>query len=479
MTSLFATQSSGDSCQARASVHGSSAPARMAGRPPPSRRAALRWRPFAEWSADAAAIITVVPRRVSALVNPVPEDEVPGWVRAMVGTFLGDPDGPQTARRVDVLARGWEPTRAWGVRDGGRWVATLRTEARMLSVPGLGGGTSDLRVDALTNVTVAGTHRRGGLMRRMLEDSLRAARERRDALSILIAAEWPLYGRFGYAPAILSADYVLSRGRAGRTTSGDPVRVRQVEREEFGEIAPGVFAAARRRRVGQIDRDVCWWNRVLGRDGYAPLEGLPHNWFVHDGDDGPDGLLGWKASGEIGLVPPLGAVEVWNLTTASNLAYQNLWSYLTGIDGIDEIRLSNRPVDEPVRWLLEDGRALVMTRQVDFLWLRLLDVPAALSARRYAVPGEVVLEVIDDSPDRFASGRYWLRADGNAVECESTDREADLEITQRALASIYLGGFRLGELLPSRVARELTPGALARVDLMFSVALAPWNATWF
>jgi predicted acetyltransferase len=423
--------------------------------------------------------MTGVPRFVAELVNPILVEEAPAWGRAMATTFLSDPDGAQTARRVELLVRGWDSTRAWGVRDRGRWVATLRTEERAISVPGLGDGTADLRVDAVTNVTVSGTHRRRGLMRRMLGASLRAARERGDALSILIAAEWPIYGRFGYAPATLSADYVLRCWRPGATCSGDPTRVRQVQREEFGEIAPALYAAARRWRAGQIDRDARWWNRVLGRDGYAPFEELPHNWFVHEGDGGPDGLLGWKATGHFGLVPPLGAVEVWDLASASDMAYRNLWSYLSGIDGIDEVRLSNRPVDEPVRWLLGDARALVMTQRVDFLWLRLLNVPAALAARRYAVPGEVVLEVLDRAPDRFAAGRYRLRADGDEVECQSTDQDADVEISQQALASIYLGGFRLRELLLSGVARELTPGALAKLDLMFSSPLAPWNATWF
>jgi len=255
--------------------------------------------------------------------------------------------------------------------------------------------------------------------------------------------------------------------------------VRQVEREEVWSLAPGVFAAARRQRAGQIDRDDRWWDRAFGRDGYAPRDGLPHNWFVHEGADGPDGLLGWKASGEFSLVPPLGSVEVWELVSASDLAYRNLWAYLIGIDAIDEVRLTNRPVDELVRWLLGDGRALVMTRQVDLLWLRLLDVPAALSARRYAAPGELVLEVVDDDVHRFASGRYRLNANSDEVECERTDQKPDLEITQRALASIYLGGFRLRGLLTSGVAREYAAGALAKLDLMFSVPLAPWNATWF
>jgi len=424
-------------------------------------------------------MMSSMPPFVTELVNPVAVEAIPGWARAMATTFLRDPDGPQAARRIDLLTRSWDPTRAWGVRDRGRWVATLRTEERTLSVPGVGDATADLRVDALTNVTVAGTHRRRGLMGRMLGGALRAARARDHAISILIAAEWPIYGRFGYAPATLSADYVLRRGRPGASCPGDPTRVRQVEREEFGELAPAVYAAARRRRAGQIDRDARWWNRVLGREGYAPLEELPHNWFVHDGDDGPDGLLSWKASGNFGLIPPLGSVEVWDLTSASDTAYQNLWSYLSGLDGIDEVSLSDRSVHEPVRWLLGDSRTLVTTQQVDFLWLRLLDVPAALAARRYAVPGEVVLEVIDSGANPFASGRYRLSAGGDEVQCERTNQDADLEITQPALASIYLGGFRLRELLLSGAARERTPGAVARVDLMFSTSLPPWNGTWF
>ena len=413
------------------------------------------------------------------LIHPVPADAVEPWLRAMVATFLGDPDGSGTRRRVKLLTRDWEPARAWGVRDAGRWVATLRTEARALSVPGGDGPTVDVPVDALTNVTVSATHRRRGLMSRMLEDSLRAARERGDAASILIAAEWPIYGRFGYAPATLAADYLFHRSRRGARCPGDPSRVRQVERDEFGAAAPAVFAAARRRQAGQIDRDATWWNRVLGLEGYPPSESLPHNWLIHEGEAGPDGLLAWRATSDFGLNPPFGAARVWDLTAATDAAYQDLWAYLSGIDVIDEIRVADRPVDEAVRWALQDGRTLVMTQQFDFLWLRLLDVTAALSARRYAVPGDLVLEVIDEDIGRFTSGRYRLAAGDDGAECAPTTAGADVEITQRALASIYLGGFRLGEMRLAGGARERTPGALARLDLMFSTPRSPWNSTWF
>jgi len=418
-------------------------------------------------------------RSAPELVNPIPEQEIAAWARSMVATFLDDPYSASTARHNETLARVWEPARAWGVRDRGRWVATARTEARTMSVPGRGAGTAELRVDALTNVTVAATHRRRGLMTRMLAGSLRAARERGDSVSILIAAEWPIYGRLGYAPATLSADYVLHRSRRGGTCAGDLTRVRHVEREEFGEVASAVYATARRLRPGQLDRDPPWWDRMLGREGYQPADDLPLNWLLHEGDGGPDGLLVWKANDDVGLVPPLGTADVWNLTTASDDAYRDLWSYLSGIDLIDRVRVSNRPIDEPVRWLLGDARTLVMTQQVDFVWLRLLDVASALTARRYAVPGEVVLEVIDEHSDGWAAGRYRLQANGDDVQCERTGQDPDLEITQRALASIYLGGFRLRELMLSGAATERTPGALTHVDLMFSVPLPPWNATWF
>ncbi len=100
-------------------------------------------------------------------------------------------------------------------------------------------------------------------MRQMLTGSLRAARERGDALSILLAAEWPIYGGFGYAPATLSADYVLRRSRRGSACDGDPSRVRIVDPAGSSRIAPDVFAVARRQRAGQLDRDGSWWDRVL------------------------------------------------------------------------------------------------------------------------------------------------------------------------------------------------------------------------
>jgi len=156
-----------------------------------------------------------------------------------------------------------------------------------------------------------------------------------------------------------------------------------------------------------------------------------------------------------------------------------MWAYLCGIDGADQIVLPDRSIDEPVRWLLRDARTLVMTSQVDFVWLRILDVPAALRARSYQAPGEIVLEVVDDHTGRYAAGRYRLSADLDEVSCEPTRAEPDLQVSQTALASAYLGGFRLLPLRLTGAVVERTPGVLPLVDRMFSTPLAPWNATSF
>ena len=397
----------------------------------------------------------------------------------MASTFLGDPHAPVIERRIEELRRGWDPARSWGVRDRGRWVATLRSEARTITVPGLGAATRELSADAVTNVTVSATHRRRGLMRGMLGGSLAAARERGDAVSVLIAAEWAIYGRFGYAPATLSTDWTLHRSRAGAAIAGDLSRVRQVERAQFAEVAVEVYAAARRGRAGQIDRGRGWWERRLSRDGTSPGQELSHNWLLHDGDGGPDGLLAWSATRGMELLPPLGTVEVADLAAATDAAYVDLWAYLTGLDGVDLVRLPDRPIDEPARLLSGNGRSVMLDSQVDSLWLKLLDVPAALAARRYAIGGELVLEVADDAIEVPVAGRYRLRADGDEVRCEATDRDPDVTLTARALASIYLGGFRVHEHAAAGAIAERTPGALHRLSAMFATDLAPWNATPF
>ena len=413
------------------------------------------------------------------IVNPISPDEAAGWLATMTTTFFGDVHDDQFARRVEHRREQWLADRTWGAREGGRWVATLNTQPRTLTVPGPNAGTAVLAADALTGVTVAATHRRRGVLTGMITGSLAAAKDRGDALSMLIAAEWPIYGRFGYAPATRYADYTYFP-RAAKVAPSARGRVRQVDPDEAGRLGPAIFAAASRRRVGQVDRPDAWWQVRFGGEHGLPLvrgEKVP-TYVLHEGPDGPDGLLAWRPERDFDLIGNLAAIEVSDLTAASDDAYRDLWAYLSGIDAVGEIAVPGRAVDEPLRWLLPDGRALRQTHAGDHVWLRLLDVPAALAARRYAVPGRLVIEVAGDALG-YADGRYALDADEGGSACTVTSEAAELRLSHTALASIYLGGYRLRELAIGGGVEELRPGALARADVMFAAPQEPWNATGF
>ncbi len=426
---------------------------------------------------------------MSELWNPVPVSEAAGWVAGLAIGLLGNPYDDDFPRRVERWRREWLPERTWGFKDqgfkdrqfpdGGRWIGTLATEPRTVTIPGPAGGTVDVAADALTGVSVAATHRRRGLLTQMITPALHAARDRGDAFSVLIAAEWPIYGRFGYAPAAHTANYTYyPRRRNATVLPGDGGTLRQVAAADLGAIAPGIFDRARRRRQGQVDRRSLWWPKRLGLDGFETIGPQPH-WILHEGPDGPDGLLAWRVTRDFELDGAMGAIEVQELIAASDLAYRNLWAYLSGIDVVDEISLHAGAPDEPARWLLGDGRALRQGYLGDDTWLRLLDVPAALTTRGYASSGRLVLQVVDADLGGFASGTYLLDASGDGASCVRSTGSPDLRLSQRALASAFLGTHSLRQLALGGGVDEQAPGAVARFDAMFATPLAPWNSTGF
>src|SRR5882757_4164079 len=186
------------------------------------------------------------------IVHPVPVEEVAGWAKPMTVTFLGNPTGDAHEKWLDAQRRDWLPDRFWGARDRGNWVGTLGSWPFRLTVPN---SETTVSADGLTMVTVAGTHRRRGLLTTMLTDSLHAARDRGDAVSILWAAEWAIYWRFGYAPATITAYYELSPRSPGASLapSGEGA-VRRVGAAELGSLATDIFARAAQHRAGNIDR---------------------------------------------------------------------------------------------------------------------------------------------------------------------------------------------------------------------------------
>lgn len=403
-----------------------------------------------------------------------------GWLRAMRTGLLADPGGidePQLERWRKI----WEPERILGAYADGRCVGTLRTFGSLLSVPAGPGRTAQLPADALTQVSVAGTHRRQGLLRGMLSRSLANARERDEVVSYLRAAEWQIYGRFGYQPASFAANYRIATGnpllavRPGR----EPVEIRQAELAAARAEVPQVLDRLRQQQAGHLARPEQLWDGkfrlhapagvrepicVLARnaagqvDGYALWTPNDGNWF-HKPDQQAQ-------------------AAVHEVLAATEDAERALWNYLIHIDLVRLLTLTEYPVDLPLEWLLSDGRAVRRTWLGDDTWLRILDLPAALQARRYAVADRLVLQVVD-AEGGYAQGRFVLDGGPEHAECRPSTENADLQLSQRALAGIYLGGSSVRNQRLAGLLEEETPGAAHRLQLMFTTERAPWNASPF
>ena len=159
-------------------------------------------------------------------------------------------------------------------------------------------------------------------------------------------------------------------------------------------------------------------------------------------------------------------VAVGTMLTAGPDAHAALWRYLLDLDLVRTVRVRNRPLDDPIRWLLAEWRHYRVNHVSDGVWLRLLDLPAALAARGYLHDGELVLDV-DGS-------RWLLEAHDGRGSCEPTRRDAEIELDAATLASTYLGGYRFTALREGKRLRELAPGACVRADSMFRAEREPW-----
>lgn len=365
--------------------------------------------------------------------------------------------------------------RTAAVDDADRIVGTYRSWDTGLTVPG--GAT--VRVDAISSVTVDPTYRRRGALTAMIMADLADAAERGMPAAILIASQAPIYGRFGFAPATQTASWEVDRATARLSPGPRPSGSIEVLAEAgLRSLAPEVYA--RCRRPGAIDRSERYWDLRLG---LVTWPGETHTTQVgvlyRDAQGTPQGFALWHAKEDWENRINKTVATVDDLEAATDEAYLALWSHLLDLDLVATLRSAERAVDEPLPWLLEDGRHARLTSRVDFQWSRLLDPAAALSARTYAVTSVAVAFEVGD-PQGWAAGTYLLEVDDTGVgRCTRTSRRPQVGLDVTALSSAWLGG---GDLRACRVAGtavEHEPGALDRLTVMLRTARAPWTATWF
>jgi predicted acetyltransferase len=403
-------------------------------------------------------------------VRTITEDEVAAWCdatnRGFVNPVSGVPDAPMRRSQMDL-------DRTWAGFDGSALVSTLRSFPTGLTVP----GGHLLDVSAVTAVTTTATHRRRGLGSRMVLGDLAAAAARGEAAAVLIAAEWPIYGRFGYGAATehqtirLDARAARMRQRpAGTIEFASQVDARAAAREVYERhrlIRPG--------EIGRTDRALDISFGVVRFPSWPEVKKAFHL-IARDGAGTPVGVARYTVEDRSEPRRPAEQVSVDQFITDGPLGTALLWWHFTNLDLVGTVVAEDRPVDEVLPHLLTDARHAIAQDRFDFLWLRPLDVPAMLSIRDYLAPGTVVLEIQDKSG--FAAGRYALDTAGTPG-CERTDAPADLTMDVATLGSAYLGGYQLGLLGAAGLVEEHTPGALARADAMLRSPDTPWCSTWF
>jgi predicted acetyltransferase len=358
-----------------------------------------------------------------------------------------------------------DPARNLVALDGDRIVANAGAYTRDLTVPG-----AVLPAAHVTWVSVLPTYRRRGLLRALMTRQLRELHDaHREPVAVLWASESKIYQRYGYGLASYNVEFAAER-REVAFLPGGPAGTGTLREALPGEVRKElaeVFERVRPTRPGWSSRSAQWWDRILHdppthRDGFSPRHAL-----LYETADGCDGYAIWRTRMGWSSTGPTGTLEIREVVAATPEAYAQLWRFLFSVDLVRTVEHGMAAPDEPVTLLLDEPKVLG-SRILDGLWLRIVDLPAALSARRYPVPVDVVLEVTDALLPENA-GRWRLTDAG----CAPTTDPADLALDIADLGAAYLGGTPLGTLAAAGRVRELSDGSLAGASAAFSWTRQP------
>ncbi len=404
-------------------------------------------------------------------IRTIAEDEVDAYFGAVSAGFGATDPGEDLAEWKTVA----EYDQCLAAVDGDRFVGGASAYSFELTLPG--GGL--VPVGGVSNVAVLPTHRRQGALTGLLARQLDDLASRGQSLAILNASESRIYRRFGYGLATSAVSVQIDTRHSEYLGDLPPGRLHLVTAEEARSIFPVFYDRWRRDHVGSLARSDAWWDIMLGpREGWKGGGEAFH--LVHEDATGEvDGYASYQPQSKTEHGNFQSVVRVRELIGATGGVEAALWRFCFDLDLVRRARSDMRPVDDPLRWWLVEPRQLSVTSLTDVLWLRIVDAAAALSERRYATEGALVIEV--DDPFRPAgSGRYRLEGGPDGATCTRDDgAAADLRLDVADLGAAYLGGVSFHLLAAGGRVEELTPGAAARADALFRTDRAPYCATTF
>ena len=363
----------------------------------------------------------------------------------------------------------FEPDRAVAAYDGGRIVGTAGTFSYDLTVPG-----GILPAAGVTIVGVHPTHRRRGILRRMMRLQLNAIHDRGEPLAILWASEGSIYQRFGYGLATFAARISLEQARSAFRRPHAPTgTIRFVDMEEARRLFPPVHDAVVPTRPGFFGRTPAYWDAEVLRDPEHWRRGASHAFHVvHEVGGEPDGYARYRVRDSWDEVGPKSSVVLVEKQATNPAAHLDLWRFLLDIDLMLKLEAWNIAPDDPIVAAILEPRRLQLSLG-DGLWLRVVDVSSALAGRRYAADGRLVMEVEDEFCG-WNDGRWSLVVENGVPFVEPTTDPAELACDITDLGAAYLGNLSFTQLADAGRVRELQPGAVARADSLFRTARAPW-----
>ncbi|MCB5906713.1 GNAT family N-acetyltransferase [Streptomyces pinistramenti] len=394
-------------------------------------------------------------------------EEWDGWFGKVELAFGGPGEAPEERSLWQELTEAERSIAAW---DDGEVVGTAGAFSFGMTVP----GGASVPAAGVTMVSVQPTHRRRGVLRSMMRRQLDDVRERGEALAVLTASEGAIYGRFGYGAATLEMRLEVDTVRLAppELPGADGVRLRLADPVKALADCERVYARTVPARPGMLARQPGWERLAVldperDRGGKGKLQCV-----LAEVDGEVRGYARYAVEPRWNNEGPHGAVRLRHIVAPDPEVYVALWRYLFGIDLTSSVAVPDLPADDPVLHLVADMRRCGI-RLRESAYVRPVEVGAALAARTYQRPVDVVLDVADAFCP-WNEGRWRLTGDEAGAVCERTTDAPDLALSVRELGSAYLGGFTLSSLAAAGRVRELRSGALRAASVAFASDTAPW-----
>jgi predicted acetyltransferase len=397
---------------------------------------------------------------VAIEIRPCSSMEELAAALAAIGHYFALPESLESAER---FARWLDVERMHAAFDGNRIVGGAGAFTYQVSVPG---GAATVPAAGVTVVGVLPTHRRRGILSQLMRAQLLDARERGEAMAYLWASEGKIYPQFGYGLAARIGEMTLSRDRVAFAEPFAPRgSFRLVSAEEAAVLFPPLYERMMRQRAGMFSRSEAWWTtRRLVEPAWGPQ--TPKNRVLLELDGEPAGYALYSVKQEWQHGSSAGTMTVIEAVAPEPEAARELWRWLLDFDWTSKIVADLLPLDHELFFLLAEPRRMQFEVN-DGVWVRILDVDAALKARTFG-DGEVTLEIAGE-------GTWRVTARG----AEKVAGEGDIAMNIAQLGSVYLGGVSFEQLRRASRVVERVSGAVERADALFATALEPWCAEVF